>query len=127
MNALTAELVPYIHALGWSLLHFLWQGALIGLGYALMRGSCASSTARHRLGMFCLVAMLACPLVTLAVLPLLTSGSSTGLQPSIRRFPRWRCRPLRPRSPSHRPRLPRQRVSKLGCPGASAYGWLACA
>jgi len=68
MNALSAELVPYVHALGWSLLHFLWQGALIGLAYALLRGICSTSVARHRLGMLCLLAMLACPLVTLAVL-----------------------------------------------------------
>ncbi|HEX7915942.1 TonB family protein [Rudaea sp.] len=68
MNALTTELVPYVHALGWSLLHFLWQGALIGLAYALLRGSCRTSVARHRLGMLCLMAMLACPLVTLALL-----------------------------------------------------------
>ena len=68
MNALTAEFVPYVHALGWSLLHFLWQGALIGLAYALLRGMCSSSVARHRLGMLCLLAMLACPLATLALL-----------------------------------------------------------
>ena len=68
MNALTAELVPYVHALGWSLLHFFWQGTLIGLAYALLRGMCSTSVARHRLGMLCLLAMLACPLATLALL-----------------------------------------------------------
>jgi TonB family protein len=68
MNALTAELVPYVHALGWTLLHFLWQGTLIGLAYALIRGSCVSSAARHRLGMLCLLLMLACPLATLVLL-----------------------------------------------------------
>lgn len=68
MNALTAGLAPYVHALGWSLLHFFWQGALIGIAYALVRGMCASSAARHRLGMLCLLLMLACPLVTLILL-----------------------------------------------------------
>lgn len=67
MNTLAA-LAPYVHALGWSLLHFLWQGALIGLLYAALRGSCAGCVARHRLGMFCLVAMFVCLAATLALL-----------------------------------------------------------
>ena len=82
MNALTAELVPYVHALGWSLLHFLWQGTLIGLAYVLLRGMCGTSVARHRLGMLCLLAMLACPLVTLALLwpaPVDPAGLSAAL------------------------------------------------
>jgi len=66
MNTWMVTLIPYVHALGWSLLHFFWQGALIGLLYVLLRGGCANSTARHRLGMLCLIAMLACPLITLA-------------------------------------------------------------
>lgn len=68
MNALLTTFAPYIHALGWSLLHFLWQGALIGLAYALLRGYCSTSHGRHSFGMFCLTAMLACPVLTLALL-----------------------------------------------------------
>lgn len=68
MNATIAGIVPCVHALGWTLLHFLWQGLLIGVAYALLRGACAGSVARHRLGMLCLLAMLACPLATLAML-----------------------------------------------------------
>ena len=68
MNALIAELVPYVHAVGWTLLHFLWQGALIELAYALLRSVYTSSVVRHRLGMLCLLAMLVCPLATLALL-----------------------------------------------------------
>lgn len=68
MNTWMAAWVPYVYALGWSLLHFLWQGALIGLLYLLLRGGCSSSATRHRLGMACLLAMLACPLLTLALL-----------------------------------------------------------
>ena len=68
MNALTAELSPYVHALGWSLLHFFWQGILVGLVWSLLRHLCSNSAARHRLGMLCLLAMLACPLATLCLL-----------------------------------------------------------
>ncbi|WP_137913821.1 M56 family metallopeptidase [Rudaea sp. 3F27F6] len=68
MNVLLTTFAPYIHALGWSLLHFLWQGALIGLAYALLRGRCSTSHGRHGFGMFCLTAMLACPVLTFALL-----------------------------------------------------------
>ena len=29
--------LPWIHALGWTLVHFLWQGLVIGAGYAAAR------------------------------------------------------------------------------------------
>jgi len=86
MNTWMATLVPYIHALGWSLLHFLWQGALIGLLYVLLRGNSSNSVARHRLGMFCLIAMLACPLITLAWLwpePGAVIAASTAMSSSV--------------------------------------------
>lgn len=68
MNAWMQVLLPWIDALGRSLLHFLWQGALIGLSYWLLRPLCASVRARYRFGMSALLLMLACPLATLALL-----------------------------------------------------------
>ncbi|HSE13673.1 MAG TPA: M56 family metallopeptidase, partial [Rudaea sp.] len=49
---------------GWSLLHFLWQGAVVGLAYRLLRPLCSGVVARYRLGMLLLVAMLLCPIAT---------------------------------------------------------------
>ncbi|MCA1555918.1 MAG: hypothetical protein LC747_04430, partial [Acidobacteria bacterium] len=65
MNALVAH--PVFQLLGWTLLHFIWQGALVALGYA-----CISITLRHRstanvrytIACACLALMLALPVAT---------------------------------------------------------------
>jgi TonB family protein len=65
MNGALTVLVPWIDALGRSLVHFLWQGALIGALYFLLRPLCTSMTVRYRLGMGALFAMFAAPVATL--------------------------------------------------------------
>lgn len=65
MNAWISMLIPWIDVLGRSLLHFFWQGALIGLAYLLWRPFCRNVIARYRLGMSALLSMLALPLATL--------------------------------------------------------------
>ncbi len=57
-----------VDVLGSALLHFLWQGALLGLCYALLRPLCAGVAARYRLGMALLLALTACPVLTLVYL-----------------------------------------------------------
>jgi TonB family protein len=59
-------LLAWVDAIGWTLLHFLWQGTVLGLFYAIVRPLFPGVAGRYRLGMGVLVAMLACPLVTLA-------------------------------------------------------------
>ena len=43
----------WTYALGWTLLHFLWQGALVGAAYGLVRMALAHSRpqARYALGL----------------------------------------------------------------------------
>ena len=53
------------HVLGWTLLNFLWQGALLGLVYAAVRPLTSRGTARYHLGMSMLLACAACPMLTL--------------------------------------------------------------
>ncbi len=65
MNAWMPDLIPWIDVLGRSLLHFFWQGAVVGLLYWLLRSLCTGVEARYRLGMAALLALLACPLATL--------------------------------------------------------------
>lgn len=65
MNAWSPETMLWIDALGRSLLHFLWQGALIGVGYFFARRFCRSINARYRLGMAMLLLMACCPALTL--------------------------------------------------------------
>lgn len=64
--SLIAQL-PWVQALGWTLLHFIWQGALVGIVFAVLRalipaGHC---NARYANGLAALVLMLVFPLVTL--------------------------------------------------------------
>lgn len=44
---LSGTLLEIATLLGWTLLHFLWQGLLIGLGHALVSPLLPSARARH--------------------------------------------------------------------------------
>ncbi|MBK7292266.1 MAG: M48 family metalloprotease [Holophagaceae bacterium] len=61
---------PWAQSLGWTLIHFLWQGAALGLaawlGLVLLRG--ASARARYGLACACLLLMVAAPATTVLVL-----------------------------------------------------------
>jgi TonB family protein len=61
---LSAQWLAGIDALGAALLHFLWQGAALGLLYVLLRPLCTGAAARYRLGMGTLLAMLLIPVAT---------------------------------------------------------------
>ena len=65
MSLLAHPLVP---ALGWTLLHFLWQGVLTGLATALLLRilRAAPAQSRHLAACLGLLACLACPAITLA-------------------------------------------------------------
>ena len=54
---------PWVERLGWTLLHFLWQGVLIAAIYAAARRS-RSPQLRYLLGCAALAAMVAAPIVT---------------------------------------------------------------
>jgi len=78
----TQTLLAWVDAVGWTLLHFLWQGALLGLVYRVLRPVCHGVGARYRLGMLTLSAMLLCPLVTFVYLwpaPALAPGLAAAL------------------------------------------------
>lgn len=65
MNA--GNVQAWIDALGWSLVHFLWQGALVGVLFALVRAMLPSEQAgaRYASGLSALGLLAVCPLVTL--------------------------------------------------------------
>jgi TonB family protein len=52
------------HLIGWALVHFVWQGVLLGLVYAAVRAVLPRGEARYRFGMAMLVALALCPLLT---------------------------------------------------------------
>jgi TonB family protein len=64
MNTWSAALAPAIQVCGWTLLHSLWQGALIAAAYAALRGSMPRGNARYALGLAALVALALIPLWT---------------------------------------------------------------
>ena len=68
---------PFAQRLAWTLLHFLWQGALLGLvawtGFTLLRRR--SPRARYALGCACLLACLVSAASTLALQPLPASSA----------------------------------------------------
>lgn len=64
MDALPVVLVS-VRVVGWALLHFVWQGVLLGLLYAAARAVLPRGEARYRFGMTVLVALALCPLLTL--------------------------------------------------------------
>ncbi len=91
-----------IDTFGAALLHFLWQGAGVGLLYFLIRPLCASAGARYRLGL-CLLAVLAlCPALTLAWLwPASDAAGASGAFGTVaavaaRDLPHWQLQPLLP-------------------------------
>lgn len=57
-------LLAAVRVIGWTLVHFLWQGTLLGVIYALLRALLPRGEARYRLGMGMLVAFAVCPLLT---------------------------------------------------------------
>jgi len=63
-------MVPWIDAIGWTLLHFIWQGLLIGAGYAVARAlvPARASEARHAIGLVALALSALSPVLTLAAL-----------------------------------------------------------
>jgi beta-lactamase regulating signal transducer with metallopeptidase domain len=67
---------PPFQALGWALIHFLWQGALVALALAGCRVLLRSSTARVRYAVSCLF------LLVLLALPVLTFVISMAQPPS---------------------------------------------
>lgn len=60
---------PVVQALAWALVHFVWQGAAIGLvSYVAFRVVRTSASARYAIGVGALVAMLIAPVATFLIL-----------------------------------------------------------
>src|SRR5690606_20189706 len=66
MTSLLAQ-SQWMQALGWTLLHFVWQGALVGVIFAALRALIPKghSNARYANGLAALALMFMFPLVTL--------------------------------------------------------------
>ena len=74
-------------ALGWTLIHFLWQGALVAIAHALIEAATrkASSKFRYGLASTALVVMFLSAVVTFAILlpsPASTTSATTAVEPA---------------------------------------------
>src|SRR5437660_12031899 len=76
---------PLAERVGWILLHSLWQGALIGVGFGLLRLALRkqSAQARYLVGCVCLALMMAAPLLTLMMSPVPVRDGSAGSQTQV--------------------------------------------
>ncbi len=70
-----------VATLGWTLLHFLWQGAVVGVlfGLALAMTARASAPTRYRVALAFLVLLAACPVVTFIWLSPQDAGATAGI------------------------------------------------
>lgn len=70
MSAVFAEWSPWIQALGWTLVHFLWQGLVVGLAYAAVRALLPKTHchARYAAGLAALALLALWPLATFVAL-----------------------------------------------------------
>jgi bla regulator protein BlaR1 len=70
MSASLGEWLPWVQALGWTLLHFVWQGLLVGLGFGALRALLpkANCSARYAAGLAALALLTLWPLATLIAL-----------------------------------------------------------
>jgi beta-lactamase regulating signal transducer with metallopeptidase domain/predicted flap endonuclease-1-like 5' DNA nuclease len=67
-NILTSWFSPTLmHAVAWTLLHFLWQGAALAALAAAAMAFCSRASARYAIALSVLVLMLAAPVATLLV------------------------------------------------------------
>ncbi len=76
---------PWISALGWSLVHFLWQGTLIGGLFAVGRWLLRDGRPQHRywLGLASMAAMAAVPIATFIFLLESSAAASLGVSGSV--------------------------------------------
>jgi beta-lactamase regulating signal transducer with metallopeptidase domain/predicted flap endonuclease-1-like 5' DNA nuclease len=75
MTSLTNWLSPStMHSLGWTLLHFLWQGTAVAALAAVLMTMCRRASARYAMAVGALVLMLAAPVATFFFLT--SSGAS---------------------------------------------------
>lgn len=70
MSAALAGWLPWIQALGWTLVHFVWQGLVVGLAYAALRALLPKTHchARYAAGLGALALLALWPLATFLAL-----------------------------------------------------------
>lgn len=70
MSAALASWLPWVQAVGWTLLHFIWQGLVVGAGFGIARALLPKThcNARYLAGLVALALLVAWPVATLVAL-----------------------------------------------------------
>ncbi len=81
MNASLTTWLPWVQALGWTLLHFIWQGLVVGIGFGAVRALLPKTHchARYAAGLVALAALAAWPLATFIALQPQTSATALAI------------------------------------------------
>lgn len=98
--SLLAALPALVSALGWCLVHFVWQAAVVGVAYALVRAVLPRGNPRYWAAMLALVAMAACFVATgvhefsiaaapVALADVTVTAASVAAGTSIEATPAW--------------------------------------
>ena len=77
---------PWVERLGWTLIHFLWQGALIAALYAIARKSRSTQT-RYILACLAMTAMFAAPIATFVLIGAPTPAQTPPLTAPVSHVP----------------------------------------
>jgi TonB family protein len=83
VSAGLASALPWIQALGWTLLHFTWQGALVGAAFAVVRAFLPATQchARHAAALGALLVLALCPVATFCLLQPGAIAAAAGATP----------------------------------------------
>ena len=81
MNVLAWFSPDVVQALGWTLIHFLWQGLALALIFQFLQLFCRSARGRYNLAFLTLLAMAAAPILTYSVVRSLGETASIGEWP----------------------------------------------
>src|SRR5581483_12474860 len=68
-----------LHALGWALVHFLWQGTALAAFAAVAMTLCLSTSARYTIAVSALIVMFFAPLATFAFYAQQNSGEQSSM------------------------------------------------
>jgi beta-lactamase regulating signal transducer with metallopeptidase domain len=119
MTSLTNWLSPSaLHSLGWTLLHFLWQGTAVAALAAVLMTLCRRASTRYALAVGALAVMLAAPVATFFFLS--SSSAFSGAPVPAKSFSAARTRPTSANSTTARNSSGFSRLS----PSLDALPWL---
>lgn len=118
MTTLAHGISPeWLQALGWTLLHFVWQGAALAALFAVVNTLCHRATSRYALAVIALVLMAAAPIITFTAL---TQQENPAVRYGAQGASASTAKPVQGVSVTARPSAP-QPATPAGQPGVTLF------